>query len=66
MPNRNTEIVMEEREKVALFLCQATREPSRLFPQELCPHPWAIGKGLNRHEVGVGDKDQSSDWLAFF
>lgn len=27
---------------------------------------WAIGKGLNRHEVGVGDKDQSSDWLAFF
>ena len=66
MPNRNMEIVMEEREKVTLFLWQAKREPSRLSPQELCPHLWAIGKGLNRHEVGVGDKDQSSDWLEFF
>ena len=35
---------MEEKEKVALSLCQAEREHSRLAPQELCPPPWGIGR----------------------
>ena len=36
---------MEEKERVALFLCQAEREHSRLVPQELCPPHWGIGRG---------------------
>ena len=29
---------MEEKERIALLLCQAEEEHSRLVPQELCPH----------------------------
>lgn len=67
MPNRNMEIVMEEREKVTLFLCQAKGNPAGYPSRTPVPHLWGIGKGLIvTWEVGVGDKDQSSDWLAFF
>ena len=37
--------VMEEKERIALFLCQARRECVRLAPQ-LYPTPWEIGKGV--------------------
>ena len=37
VPNRNTETVMEEKERVALLLCQAKEEHSMLASQELCP-----------------------------
>ena len=46
--------VMEEKERVALFLCQAKREHSRLAPQELCPPPWGIGRGLIVGACGQG------------
>ena len=36
LPNRNTETVTEEKERVALLLCQAKGERSYLVPQELC------------------------------
>ena len=36
---------MEEKLRVALFLCQAEREHSRLAPQELCTPHWGIGIG---------------------
>ena len=36
--------VMEEIERVALFLYQAKEEHSRLVPQELCPPPCCIGE----------------------
>ena len=35
MLNRNMENVLEERERVALFLCQAKREYSKLVSQEV-------------------------------
>ena len=59
---------MEEKERVALFLCQAKREHSRLAPQELCPPPWGIGRGLHSQDSWseVCDKDQGSNSLAFF
>ena len=37
--------VMEEKEKVALFLRQTKGKHNRLAPQELCPTPWWIGRG---------------------
>ena len=37
--------VMEEKEKVALFLRQTKWKHNRLAPQELCPTPWWIGRG---------------------
>ena len=47
MPKKYGDRVMEKKEKkrVALFLCQAKREHSRLVPQELCPPPWWVGSG---------------------
>ena len=36
---------MEEKERVALFLCQAKGEHSRLVLQELCSPRWGIGRG---------------------
>ena len=41
MRNRNTDAVMEK-ERVALFLCQAKGEHSRIAPQELCPFPGEV------------------------
>ena len=45
---------MEENERVALFLCQAKKEHSRLAPRELCPLPWGTGRGLVGKACGQG------------
>ena len=45
---------MEEKGRMALFLCQAKREHSRLVPQELCPPPWGIGRGYIAKTHGQG------------
>ena len=39
VPNRNTETVMEEKERLALLLCQAKGEHSLPASQEQCPTP---------------------------
>ena len=49
MPNRNVEKVLEERDRVALFICQAKREHSRLEPQELCLLHWGISEKWKSH-----------------
>ena len=56
---------MEEKEKVALFLCQAKGKHSRLVPQELCPLPWGIGRGyiVRTQLPELCDKDQGSKVL---
>ena len=41
MRNRNTDTVMEK-ERVALFLCQAKGVHSKIVPQELCPFPGEV------------------------
>ena len=43
---RNRDRVLEEKERVALFFARQRQEHSRLAPQELCPPPWGIGRGL--------------------
>ena len=50
--NRNMETITEEKERVALLLCQSKGKHSRLGPQELCPRPWWVEKGYNRQEYG--------------
>ena len=67
MLNRNTEAVMEEKERVASLLCQAKGEHSRLGPQELCPAPPSVVPREKLHsQAEVYDKDQGSNSLAFF
>ena len=50
---------MEEKESMALFLCQAKGQHGRLVPQELCPPHWGIGRGYivrgsgQRYVIGV-------------
>ena len=39
MTNRNRDTVMEDKERVALFLCQAKGEHRGIVPRELCPFP---------------------------
>ena len=59
--------VLEEKERVALFFARQSGEHSRLAPQELCPPPWGIGRGLESGLVVRGmHKDQGSNSLAFF
>ena len=54
MPSGKMKTVMEEKERVALFLCQAKRDQSRLAPQGLCPPQWGIGRGLIVWALGWG------------
>ena len=62
---RNSETVLEERERVALSLWQAKREHSRLalVPPSLGNRERSYSQGSC---LAVGDKDQGSDGLAFF
>ena len=55
---------MEEKERVALFLCQAKGEHSRLAPHELCPCLPGNRKRLCS-QAGVCDKEQCSNSLFF-
>ena len=65
MPNRSADTVMEDEERVTLFLCQTKGEHSMLMPQELCPHSLVNKERLSNQE-GVCDKSQGSNSLAFF
>ena len=53
---------MEEKEKLALLLCQAKGDHSRLVPQELCP-PSLVSRKRLYSQAGVYDKDQVSSSL---
>ena len=54
MPSGKMRSVMKEKKRVALFLCQAKRDQSRLAPQELYPPRWGLGRGLIVWAVGQG------------
>ena len=57
--------ITEEKEKVALLLCQAKGEHSRLVPQELCL-PSLVCRERLHSQAGVYDKEQGSNSLVFF
>ena len=40
VPNRNMQTELQSRKRVALLLCQAKGEYSRLALKNLCPPPW--------------------------
>ena len=65
MPNRNTERVMEKKERVALLLCQAKEEHSRLTTQELL-FPSSVSRERLYSQAGVCDKAQGSNSFEFF
>lgn len=55
---------MEEKERLALFLCQAKN--TVVTSQELYPLPWGTGRSCVQGLWSeVGDMDQSSEGLAF-
>ena len=56
-----------EKEVMALFLCQAKREHSRLMPQELHFPPWRIGRGyVVRQGCVIRIKAVNSLYSSFF
>ena len=65
MPNRSTERVIEKKERVALLLCQAKRDYSRLTTQELFPCSSVSGERLYS-QAGVCGKDQGINSLILF
>ena len=61
---------LEEKRKGSLILCQAKREHSRPAPQKRPLRHQSLGNQEKSYrwgsQSGVGDKDQSSEGLAFF
>ena len=51
---------MEDKERVALLLCQGKGEHSRLAPQELCPRPPLVSRERLHSQVRLCDKDQGT------
>ena len=57
--------VMKEKWRLASLLCQTKEEHSRLVPQELCPHPWWVGKGyIVRQEYVIRIKAVAALWMS--